>query len=187
MADSECQTSGAWRRRCADRRAAMAPPTTDGHVPKTEKRESGPISRILCPGTRGGGHLSRAPIAQHLLRPTRGSGEQPVVPMGTSLMLGLAPGGVCLAEPVTWPAGGLLHHRFTLAGLAGALLSVALFRRITPPGRYPAPCSVEFGLSSGRTWRHATARPTLPHPWYPWRGVIVKTSLYPRPGGKPMR
>ncbi len=28
--------------------------------------------------------------------------------------------------------------------------SVALFRRVTPPGRYPAPCPVEPGLSSPR-------------------------------------
>ncbi len=76
-------------------------------------------------------------------------------------MLGLASSGVCLAEPVTWPAGGLLHHRFTLAGPAGDLLSVALFRRVTSPGRYPAPRSVKFGLSSGRLKRHATAQPTL--------------------------
>jgi len=30
----------------------------------------------------------------------------------------------------------------------GVLLSVALFRRIAPPGCYPAPRSMEFGLSS---------------------------------------
>ena len=30
-------------------------------------------------------------------------------------LLGLAPGGVYLAVPVTRNAGGLLHHRFTLA------------------------------------------------------------------------
>ena len=29
-------------------------------------------------------------------------------------LLGLAPGGVCRATPVTWGAGGLLHRRFTL-------------------------------------------------------------------------
>ncbi len=34
-------------------------------------------------------------------------------------MLGLAPGGVCLAGPVTWTAGGLLHHRFTLTAWPG--------------------------------------------------------------------
>jgi hypothetical protein len=31
-------------------------------------------------------------------------------------LLGLAPGEVCLAAPVTRDAGGLLHRRFTLAG-----------------------------------------------------------------------
>lgn len=30
-------------------------------------------------------------------------------------LLGLAPGGVCLAADITARAGGLLHHRFTLA------------------------------------------------------------------------
>ena len=30
-------------------------------------------------------------------------------------LLGLAPGGVCLAANITARAGGLLHHRFTLA------------------------------------------------------------------------
>ncbi len=155
MADNECQTSGAGRQR------ASCPPQHPLRRPP--KRERGPISRILCPGARGGDHLSRTPIARRLQRPTRGSGEQPVAPGGAGLLLGLAPSGVCLAEPVTWPAGGLLRHRFTLAGLAGDLLSVALFRRIAPPGRYPAPCSTEFGLSSGRLWRHAIARPTLPY------------------------
>jgi hypothetical protein len=29
-------------------------------------------------------------------------------------LLGLAPGGVCLAADITADAGGLLHHRFTL-------------------------------------------------------------------------
>jgi len=29
-------------------------------------------------------------------------------------LLGLAPGGVCLAGDITATAGGLLHHRFTL-------------------------------------------------------------------------
>jgi len=36
---------------------------------------------------------------------------------GTSrpfILLGLAPGGVCLAGDITAAAGGLLHHRFTL-------------------------------------------------------------------------
>lgn len=53
-------------------------------------------------------------------------------------LLCLAPGGVYLAADITVCAGGLLHHLFTLADLAcasGNLFSVALFRRVTPPGR----------------------------------------------------
>ncbi len=45
--------------------------------------------------------------------------------------LGLAPGGVYRAAPVTRGAGGLLHHRFTLAprfAAGGGLFSVALSR-----------------------------------------------------------
>src|SRR5207247_9454943 len=40
---------------------------------------------------------------------------------------------------------------FTLTALAdGGLFSVALVRGVSPPGRYPAPCPVEPGLSSRR-------------------------------------
>ncbi len=49
----------------------------------------------------------------------------PRVPGGT--LLDLAPGGVCLATPVTRGAGGLLHHRFTLTPTpcgAGAVCSL---------------------------------------------------------------
>lgn len=68
-------------------------------------------------------------------------------------LLGLAPGGVCRAVVVTDDAGGLLHHRFTLAcALSGHRRSAlcCTFRRVTPPGSYPAPCPVESGLSSAR-------------------------------------
>src|SRR5690625_3451023 len=66
-------------------------------------------------------------------------------------LFGFALGGVCLAMPVTWRAGGILHHRFTLtAARCGGLLSVALIPRVTPGGRYPPPCSVESGLSSAQ-------------------------------------
>ena len=40
-------------------------------------------------------------------------------------LLGLAPGGVCLAANITARAGGLLHRLFTLA-LSGNSFSVAL-------------------------------------------------------------
>jgi hypothetical protein len=45
------------------------------------------------------------------------------VPGGTRL-LDLAPGGVCLAGPVARVAGGLLHHRFTLAAAPGGAVAV---------------------------------------------------------------
>ena len=69
-----------------------------------------------------------------------------------AFLLSLAPGGVYRAAPVTRGAGGLLHHRFTLAcaSCQGHRRSVlcGTFRRVAPPGRYPAPCPVESGLSS---------------------------------------
>ena len=52
-------------------------------------------------------------------------------PTRTPIRLDLASGGVCIATPVTWGAGGLLHHRFTLTPrpeARGGLLSVALSR-----------------------------------------------------------
>ena len=64
-------------------------------------------------------------------------------------LLGLAPGGVYTARSVTRPAGGLLHHLFTLTPYEyGAVVFCCTFRRITPPSRYEAPCFVEPGLSS---------------------------------------
>jgi len=71
-------------------------------------------------------------------------------------LCGLAPGGVYRAGDVTVTAGELLPHRFTLARSGGTLRRAArwrsalccTFRRLAPPGGYPAPCPVEFGLSS---------------------------------------
>jgi len=48
-------------------------------------------------------------------------------------LLGLAPGGVCLAADITADAGGLLHRRFTLA-LAGNTPLCCTCRRVAPPG-----------------------------------------------------
>lgn len=39
------------------------------------------------------------------------------LPRSGSVLLGLAPGGVCPAGDITAPAGGLLHRRFTLTCL----------------------------------------------------------------------
>jgi hypothetical protein len=56
------------------------------------------------------GHPSRVRVAAHLQRSTRKLGRAAL----ERLLSDLAPGGVYLATPVPWRAGGLLHHRFTL-------------------------------------------------------------------------
>jgi hypothetical protein len=62
-------------------------------------------------------------------------------------MLGLAPAGGCLAGDVTTSAGKLLPYLFTLtSGEAVCFCGPAPW--VTPPGRYPAARSMEFGLSS---------------------------------------
>ena len=62
-------------------------------------------------------------------------------------LLGLAPSGVYPAAPVTWDAGGLLHHRFTLTRPGpGGLFSVALSRGSPRVGvtHHPALRSPDF-------------------------------------------
>lgn len=69
-------------------------------------------------------------------------------------LLGLAPGGVCRATPVTWGAGGLLHRRFTLTTVAGGgLFSVALSRGSPRVGvtHHPALWSPDFPQLSPRS------------------------------------
>jgi len=71
---------------------------------------------------------------------------------------------VGLAKPASHlAAGGLLHHRFSLTFRlrGGSFLFCGAFRRVAPPGRYPAPCPLESGLSSRRK-RPATTRMTIP-------------------------
>jgi len=99
----------------------------------------------------GGDHLSRTAVARRLQRPTRGLGtsnpqRERVSPPAPRPLLGLAPGGVCLAGPVTRTAGELLSHLFTLT--VTAVCFCGTVRRVAPPGCYPAPRSVELGLSS---------------------------------------
>ena len=60
--------------------------------------------------------------------------------------------------------GALLPHLFTLAwapfGVRGRYVFCGTFRRVAPPGRWPAPCPVEPGLSSRAIFR----RRRLPKP-----------------------
>ena len=71
-------------------------------------------------------HL-RPAVAGGLLRPTRKprtSSAQVVSAASKASLLGLAPGGVYQATPVTRCAGGLLHHRFTLTRQCRAVCSL---------------------------------------------------------------
>ena len=89
----------------------------------------GDVDGLACrPGSvppyGGGDHPSTTTVAGRLQRSTRVLGRAaldrtrvrrlPGTAGGTGL-LDLAPGGVYLAGPVARTAGGLLHHRFTLA------------------------------------------------------------------------
>jgi len=89
-----------------------------------------------------------------------------------SPLLGLAPGGGCLAARVTPGAGGLLHHLFTLARSTGDLPAAgARWRSVSVAlsAGYPAwvlpstaPCGARTFLTPPRR-RGATARPA----WVP--------------------
>src|SRR5678816_759706 len=76
-------------------------------------------------------------------------------------LFGLAPRGVCRTARVAAGRGALLPHRFTLADRRAAAARggtrrragrrsalCCTFRPVTGPGRYPARCPAEFGLSS---------------------------------------
>ena len=68
-------------------------------------------------------------------------------PRPECFLLGLAPGGVCLAATVARRAGELLPHRFTLTDLSdGGLFSVALSVGFPPLGvtQHPALRSPDF-------------------------------------------
>src|SRR5688572_16125663 len=116
---------------------------------KRRRPLSGPSARgeSACkPDSVEDDHPSGHTVADVLMRPTRDLIDGPP----TSL-LGLAPGGVCRAIAVACDAGELLPHRFTLACALSGHRRFALcctFRRVTPPGCYPAPRPVESGLSS---------------------------------------
>ncbi len=88
------------------------------------------------------GHPSRPAIADRFQRPTRRLGRAAL----ERLLSELAPGGVCRAAPVTWGAGGLLHHRFTLTA---------------PPAeaRHEAVCSLWHFPADHSGWVLATTLP----------------------------
>lgn len=120
-----------------------------------------PISRVLslC------GHLSRESVTRLLKRST-GRVRGPPQP----LPLILLPMG--FARPVCYhTAGALLPHLFTVTAAKRPRLCVfcGTFRRVAPPGCYPASCPMEPGLSSAACTRNAAAaatRPSASSPFY---------------------
>ena len=113
------------------------------------------ISRVLSAAAkRREDHFSGTPLLDGLMQPTRDSGgagnsSSPIWPCS---------GWGLPCDPRYRRPGALLPHPFTLAcaslkeaigGLLSAALSVTDSRRRSPvPGRYPAPCPAELGLSS---------------------------------------
>jgi len=124
-----------------------------GLFKKFDSRNSGRISRILSSASGGPGHLSMRSTRNHHALPRLGTGRP------CSSLFDLAPGGVCLAQDLSIPHGGLLHRRFTLApehlaAPRGGLISVALSfpfvcQRDSASLPTRTPCPMESGLSSG--------------------------------------
>jgi hypothetical protein len=144
------------------------------------RRTSQPVRRILFAAA------FRSPVAViHLGVPLptcscglpADSGEQPSNAcagphLAVVALLGLAPGGVYRATPVTRGAGGLLPHRFTLTGTRPAVSSLWHF----PAGRPGLPlattllCGVRTFLGGVRENTDATARSTRPSRFHPTGG-----------------
>ena len=98
------------------------------------------------PGKPGGDHSSRTTVYP----PSRATyPEASDGPSSNASLFGLAPDGVYLASRVTTRTGELLPHLFTLtSALRRRFAFCGTFLGVTPTGRYPASCPVEFGLSS---------------------------------------
>lgn len=124
------------------------------HLTGKIKGGSRPVSRILYPGIPGGGHPSGTAVTDGLLRPTRASSA---AGHGIGSYLALLREGFTKPAPSPGPLVGSYPTFSPLpAGTAsgnvpaGGFPFCGTFRRVAPPGRYPAPCPVESGLSSSR-------------------------------------
>jgi hypothetical protein len=165
----ECAARGwaAHRRGSVSELASDAPSATREKKEEKKRRVSPPISRVLFPASAGragalwgGSHPSRSPVARRLQRPYPRTGRASRI----VLLFGLAPGGVYRTNrsPGCWWA--LTRTISPSPPLARRLcLFCGTLLRVTPTGRYPAPCSAELGLSStGRSRRDCLAdSPTI--------------------------
>lgn len=145
------------------------------------------MSRVLSKtppeGAFRGNHLSRTYVAARLKQPTRIRTPPPrgkLTGIGRTtlpwrILFDLAPNGVYLAGHVTAPAGGLLHHPFTLtAANRGGLLSVALACGLPRVDviHHPVLWSPDFPRSTCAS--RLPGRPVSPNPLYahPKRGLF---------------
>ncbi len=137
-----------------------------------EKCRSRPVSRVLSRRKTGGGeHSSRTRVAARLQRAVPGGSTGPVYTSRRredASLFALAPGGVCRAVPVT---GNAVRSYRTVSPLPRAPLGAVrrsvlcgTVLRVTPTGRWPAPCPAVPGLSSADSSSDAFARaaPAIP-------------------------
>ena len=135
---------------------------------------SRPIRRVLFRAPVTGGeataiHLGRPLLAGSSVLPAHSTGPVSPMPEGIERALsGLAPGGVYRAAPVTWSAGGLLHHRFTLTGAASVDAT-------------PAVCSLWHCPAGHPGWLLATTQPCGA------RTFLGRAEALTRPSGRLIR
>ena len=139
---------------------------------------------------RRGDHSSRPGVATRLQRPTRRFGEpsrlagQWLAPPPIPPYLVLLRVGFTKRRPLLNARCALTAPFHPYPGLWGGIFSVALaveWPLSHPPGRYPAHCSAEFGLSSprgapsSRSWRKPHGRrspgPNAIEEIIPWKGI----------------
>ena len=135
-----------------------------------DKNASWPVSRVLCRGSlRRDGHSSGTRVAARLKQPTRTAMRKRIPPRSRSheavpSLFGFAPGGVCLASPVTRAAVRSYHTLSPLllpasaatSAIRGRFAFCGTFPGVAPAGRYPAPC-----FRGARTFLHPKSATTL--------------------------
>ena len=126
-----------------------------------ERRDESRANKPSSVPAEAGGVISLGPASRPVSSSLPGTVTERATPRP---LFGLAPGGVCHATRVTTCPVRSYRTLSPLPVLRGSHRRSALcctFRRRTTPGRYPAPCPAELGLSSrGRTHR----RPSLHAP-----------------------
>jgi len=151
-----------------DRRGAPAAPLRRGPVPTAPApwgNASRPVSRVLSPSrTMGDGHPSGTPVARRLERPDPGPGASNPWRRGNRDAVPVRPcsGRGLPGRPVTRPPVGsyptISPSPAAARGGPPAVSFCGTLLRVAPTGCYPAPCSVEPGLSSTR--RRDAPRPS---------------------------